>query len=356
MKFVSSLFRIFPPPAVLRFLHCGVSVSDEGVHYVVLKPKGDTNEVVSWGFIPLPPDAVKAGIIERPDAVTTALSKVSSTTATRYCAATIPDEKAYIFKTSVQPVAGSQVPDLVALKIQEMVPIAAPNALFDYTVVKRDAEGVHVVVRVAHQKVSEAYFKVFKTSGLMPLLFKIESQALADACISSDEAPSILMKMSDSRTLFAIVAHGAVYFSTSIDFGMSRIVDHVSKTLNIGADQVQKVLFGGETTKQFSHEQVMFSLTNGISVIRDEVIKLQDYWKSRGDDEADIGRVYMSGSLDGAAGIEKYLSDSFGLKVEVANVWRSACDVGEYIPPIEHKEASAYGSAIGVALPHSLHW
>lgn len=356
MSFADRLLSIFPPPRALRMFHSGISITDSGMYVVNLRPKGKELTLTSHGFYPLQQGVVTQGVIQEPEEVIATLKKLASEHQVRFCATTIPDEKAYVFKTTFDVVDGMPISDAVALKIQETVPINMHNALYDYTVIDTSGSRVEAVVRVVHEKVSQAYFSVFKHASIQPLLFKVESQAIADAIIPEKNIePSILVHISETRTLFAIMFKRAVYFSTSLDYGLSVWRQSLQKELSIEAEKVDILLRGG-SVEGVSHEHIIVGLTNVLSVVRDEVIKLEEYWRSRAEHEIPVNTVYVCGMPAAMVGLPKYMADSFGLPVVSANVWSNAFSLDSWVPKLQYADALPYAPAIGAALPHALHW
>jgi type IV pilus assembly protein PilM len=356
MSLIDRFLSLFPPPNMLRLLHSGISITDSGIYVATLRPRGKGLKLQSYGMYPLPEGVVTLGVIQSPQEVSKALIEINKDHGIRFCAATIPDEKAYIFKTTVNRSSVSSISEAVAGKIQEMVPINMQSALFDYTVIDATVDKADVVVRVAHQKVSTAYFEVFKAAGIQPLQFKVESQAIADAILGEDDvAPSIIVHVSDVRTIFAITYKRAVYFSTTLDYGLAAWEASMQRETGLSPADVKKAI-RGTAVEGATHEQIIISLANMLSVVRDEVLRIKEYWKSRDEREIPIHSVIISGAPAVLPGLTKYLADSLELPVKQANVWTNAFSVDEYVPKLQYADSLAYAPAVGVALPQALHW
>ncbi len=357
MSALESIFKFFPPPALLTMRHSGIALSDTGIYMVRFQDKfGASHKLDAHFFEPLAPGIIKSGTIEKPEELITVLKKVKKQYNIDFVAVSIPDEKAYIFHTTVPHQENMNLTDVVAFKIQETVPVSGPNAVFDFTVINTSPQGVEIVVRVVHQKAVLAYSSVFEAAGMRPTLFKIESQAVADAiCAPDDTDPHIVIHMEPVKTVCMIVERRAVIFSIVIDVGTDAFVEAVKKTFSVDTNGARDIIKGEHGTVK-SHEEIFFAVTNIISIIRDQVIKLQEYWNTKENSDRAINSLIISGFPACLDGFAHYLEMSTEITSKVGNVWENAFSVNKQVPNITFAEALDYAPAIGLALPHALHF
>ena len=354
MNVLESVFKFFPPPALLKMSHTGISLSDDGIRIMRLQEKNNHRRLDTFSFDPLPAGVIKSGNVEKPAEVVAMLKKLKKQHALDFVAASIPDEKSYIFKTTIARQTDINLSNAVAFKIQETVPVGIRDAIFDFTIIATTPQNIDLVVRVVHQKVVSVYSDVLKSAGLRPILFKIESQAIADAILGPhDNDPHILIHIEATKTICMISENGAIIFSIVIDIGTDAFVDALKKAFKVDDQEARKIM-RGEGTMASSHEDVFFTITNIVSVIRDQVIKLQEFWRAK-EGEKSLGVLIVSGFPACLDGFAHYLESSTGIPSQTANVWTNAISVNVQVPPILFADALDYAPAIGLALPHKFH-
>src|SRR3989344_3833030 len=169
---VSFLDRIFPPPEFLRMSAAGIDISDTTVRFVNFGIKRGKRFIKSYGEKPLPLGAVSSGYINNPDAVIKILSEIKKETGISFANASLPEEKAYLFKMQVPKLPDLELYDAVGFRLEENVQISAKEAIYDFTILpgdKKDTGHYDVMVSVIPSKVSESYATVFKAAGIFPL-------------------------------------------------------------------------------------------------------------------------------------------------------------------------------------------
>lgn len=335
--------------------HSGISLSDDGIRTIGFNQKHGHLHLSHFSYEQLPPGVIVGGKVEKVDELIVALKKVKARHGIEFVTTSIPDEKAYIFKTTIPRQEGINMADVLAFKIQETVPISGPDAMFDFVITSQTAESIDVVVRVVHQKVVAVYLDAFQAAGMYPLSFKVQSQAIADAVLGDhDNDPTIVMYMEASKTICMIVHNHAVEFSIVIDIGSLSFMNALQKSLSIGEEVAARIIVG-EEPPEISHEDIVLSTALVMSVIRDQVVKLQEYWHGK-DEKQPINSLIIGGLSASMNGFAHYLDQGTGLHTSVMNVWQNALSLNHQVPAIPFIEAANYAPTVGLALPGPLHF
>jgi type IV pilus assembly protein PilM len=129
--------NIFPPPNFLQMPTVGLDITDTSIRYVQLKHTGMHFEVGTYGEQTIPKNVVEEGYIKDKMALTAILSDLQKKHNFRYVVASLPEEKSYLFKTSIPFMPERDIRNALQFKIEENVPIAMADAIFDYTVIKK---------------------------------------------------------------------------------------------------------------------------------------------------------------------------------------------------------------------------
>jgi len=340
--FVKKILEFFPVPKYLRMQAIGVSISDDAVRYVELDDEGKGVYLKSFGKESIPIDTIEGGNISKPEALLDALMKIQKRTGARYAIISLPEEKAYLFKTEIPVSSEDDVRQNIEFKIEENVPISADDAVFDFSFIptsKPSSDGVvPVAVSLVPKDVVESYVAIFESAGMRPVAFHVESHAVAMSVVPKDDMRTYLVVTIDkTKSCLSVVSDGVVRYASTVSIG--------------SIDLVSKGLGGFKTSKDESRS----FLANDF---KSEIKKVYTYWSSQGDNSAplkhakarNIEKVLVCGDGVFEAGVLEQIASGVPTSVEVANVWTNAFSFGDYIPEIVAKDSIEYAGAVGLAL------
>ncbi|KND48501.1 MAG: hypothetical protein AB200_02110 [Parcubacteria bacterium C7867-005] len=323
-------FTLFPTPGFLHISRVGIALSDRAVHLVEFRQTGHRGDLTLLTAVEvrLAPGLIVAGYIHDKEALSKVLSDLRIKYGFDFARATLPEEKAYVFTTQVDKKPFDSLRDRVAFTIEENVPVALSESVFDFDIIgdTEDKALVKVAVAVLPNKAVEVYLKIFEDAGITPISFDIESQAIARAVIlTGDTRAHLILNLSEDKTGFYIAEDEVMQFSSTPAYG-TRQDDS-----------------GGYPD---------------LSNLKTEMRKLFVFWNTRlnkmGIPQKKIEKIILTG-VGANKKNEGFLSDLMeGIDVEysVANVWANAFSFNEYLPDISFEESLSYGAAIGTALPN----
>ncbi|MCX6703427.1 MAG: pilus assembly protein PilM [Candidatus Zambryskibacteria bacterium] len=312
--------KFFPPPKFLDPEYSGVSVSDTSIRFFQFEKRGDTISIKKYLERALPLGAIVSGYIHNTDEVIEVLKDIKKEIKTPYVRASLPEEKAYLFKTQIPRVAVKDIRSNIEFKLEENVPLPANILSFDFAVVDpKDQKKEHfdVVVSAIPSEVIDLYVEVFESAGFIPYSLEIESQAIARSLLKKTERGTyVIIHCAPHKVGLYIVSHGVIHFTSTVSTSLKGEFDPV----DIGTE-LKKV--------------VTFWKTSGVS----------DDTESK-----DIEAVFVTGegfTEDFVSG----LASNSKLSVSVGNVWINAFDVHKNVPEISFVDSVKYAPAIGLALP-----
>ena len=347
----SGFLKYFPPPSFLAQPAVGLAISDQAIRFVLLKHFDDGGlKPILYGERLLPVGAFLGGDIIKSQEIIEILKELKKDWPTSYAAVSIPEEKAFLFKTEVPVMTEKYIRGNLDLHLEEFVPIASGEAVFDFELIgqsKIKADSLDIGVAVLPQKIVSRFPGVLEAAGIKPLSLEVEPQAVARSLIRRDDKQTILIiNFGGISTGLAIVGHNVVQYSSTLNIGSSAFSSAIKKTIAAEGKET-----GGNIGK-FS------SLLGTLSVLRDEINRLLIYWKEHrmlasgvtnatGDK---IESVILCGRDAGINGFREYISANVNLPVAVGNVWTNTFSFDEYVPPIQFNDSLSYAAAVGLAL------
>ncbi len=325
----------------------GLDVSDEMIRFVELVKTHNGYEVGQYGKKSIPKEIIEEGYVKDPKSLTKILSELRDQYGLRFVNVSLPEEKVYLFKTEIPMMDESDIRGALQYKIEENVPVSLADAVFDYHIISSVPSDNKIVVgvTVTHMKVISSYLPPLKEAGLVPLRLLPESQTIANIVIpKADFDTHIIVAVRETKTIFAIISHGVVQFSSTLTVGSEAIATAVKQDAP-AAD-------AKHPTKERRDSNTMFStLVNPGSTIRDEIKKLLIYWEGHGGEKATIKSLILTGSAV-TNGLDDYLVQSFDIPVKTADTWINIANLSDYVPPITMKESLDYIPALGLAILH----
>jgi type IV pilus assembly protein PilM len=342
-----SFFDFFPTPKFLEMPAPGMALTDAGITFIEFGYHNDELEIERYGSADLPQGLIVGGVIKDQEHFVHALENFRKSFKLQHIRTSFPEERAYLFQTTVPDVGTGELRDAVEATIEENVPLSLSEIVFDYNVLPKTdttSEGkINVSVSVVPETVVLEYLSAFRTAGFIPLHFDVESQAVTKALVSPNDAGvSLIVNLNTTKAGIYIVSDSAVTFSSII---------------NVEPPNKPRTHFPKNQDKNAELSQVdILSDYSSFPSLVQEIKKIFLYWQAQADRlnqrPRQIERIILCGNEAGRPGITEYIESETKLKTELGNVWRNVCTFEHYIPPIPLAESLAYAGAVGLALPH----
>ena len=315
----------FPTPEFLLLSTTGIVITDTDTKFMQLRRRafGDGFELAHASKVDNPKGAVESGLINNPSALVSILKELSSHYNIRYARASLPEERAYLFTTSIDWVPSLELKDAVAFIIEENVPVSLAESVFDFEIIEENESSgeIKLAVSVLPKSVVNAYVELFESSGITPASFDLESRAIARAVIHrGDKRLHLIINLSLKRTGFYVVEEEVVQFSTTLAYGID------------GDDS--------------------YSNPNDLKA---EMRKVFAFWNARTDKSGKPGKKIEKIILCGLKGskmdfVEKLMSENEA-PYALADVWQNTSPSRNHVSEIPFEESLDYASAIGLVLP-----
>lgn len=353
---MTRLFQsFFPTPRYLRMPSVGLDISDKSVRFLGLKETPKGIRLGAYADEDIPPGLVEKGTIKDEKRVKEVLRSMKERHKLEFVRVSLPEEHGYLFRLDLEGVSRGEWRDSVLIQLEENVPLSAEEAIFDYEVLDERENGATLQVSVFPRALAESYLRIFKESGLVPLSFEVEAQAIARAVVKKgDGGVRMVVDFGKSRTGISVVQKGVVVFTSTIDIGGYLLTDAISKQFSVASDAAERLkkeegLSSGRKTKDVSS-----AIISTISTLKDEINKHFIYWHTHKAKQypggGHIESIVLCGGDSNLRGLSDYLAQNLRLPVALADVWQNVASAGEIVPEIPFASSLTYATAIGLAL------
>ncbi|MFA6301374.1 MAG: pilus assembly protein PilM [Candidatus Paceibacterota bacterium] len=359
-SFNKFLFRFFPLPRFLAAPSFGLDISDESLKFVELVMTKNGIRVKRYGERKILPGIIESGKIINPGKLKEILVSMRKEEGVKFVRVSLPEEQVYLFMLRLEKVGLKSIREGIELVLEENIPIAVEEAVFDFSILKEDEQGVEVQVVAAPRAVVENYLSVFRDSFMSVQSLELEAQAVARAVIKKDDMETyMIVDFGKTRTGIAILSRGAVAFTSTLNVGGNLLDKMIQKNFGANVEDADKMKKQFGLQRNAENKEIFAVLLNSVSVLRDEIAKDLLYWNTHkgkeGESHPTVKKIILCGGDANLLGLSEYLAISLKNKVEMANVWINIAETEKYIPEISFGQSLTYATAFGLALGNFEH-
>jgi len=354
-SFNKLFFKFFPTPSFFVESSFGLDISDESLKFVELVTTKGGRGVGRYGERAIPLGVIESGKIKDIKKMEEILSTLRKEEGVKSVRVSLPEEQVYLFQLRLEKNGLKNVKEGIELVLEEHVPIQAEDAIFDYDLVKEDAQSLEVQVATIPREIIENYLAIFEHSKIRVESFELEAQAISRAVIKAGDMDTyMIVDFGKKRTGIFIVSQGIVMFTSTLDVGGVSLTNVIQKSFNVSFEDAEKMKQKYGLERNAENKEIFAVLLNSVSVLRDEIVKHFLYWHTHKDEEAKnnppIKKIILCGGDSNLIGLADYISISMKGSVEMANVWTNIVNTENYIPEMSFKQALSFSTALGLAL------
>ncbi len=337
------------------FPSIGIDISDESFKYMRFGADKDHRTIAFFGDHDLPRGLVEEGEIKDIAGASKILKEVLRPyrQSTPYLICSLPEEKGFLRLIRMQKLPASEVRSALEFQLEEHIPYAPGDLYFDYHILPQGISpknDMRVVVMAYPRAIVDAYIQVVEQAGFAPVIFELESQAIARAVVprGSDEA-TLVGDIGRTRTTFFVVYRGNVLFTSTVKMGGRDLNATLRDSLHVTEEQALEIKIGRGI--DFSSEEIIKSMSPALSVLKAEAERQINFWnKRREDGEPAITAAYLCGGDAHLKGLPEFLSRDLGVTVTRAKIWENLFDLNHYVPPMGAHSTMRYATAFGLAM------
>jgi len=358
-KKINIISKLFPVPKILKMPAVGINISDHSIKIMEIENKGGKKFIKKYADEEIPDGIMKNGNVIDRAGLKKALIDVKNKYRLNFIRASLPEEKAYVFKTKIPLLKNKKaIKANIEFQLEENIPISSNETIFDFHIIppkdSRKLDHYEAVVSALPQKIVASYMEIFNSAGLIPISFEIEAESLARALIKKgDENTYMIVDYGRTRTGISIVSRGIVRYTSTLDMGGEIINNLIKRHLGANEKEAEKIkneqgLMGGKGS-----ENLYNILAVGISALRDEINRRIIYWHTHKEGNVDndkIKSIILCGGNANLKGLPEHLSSSLKVPVKRGDSWTNVFSVNDRVPDISFRESLGLASVVGLAI------
>jgi len=312
----------------------GLDIGSSAVKVVELREGRGGYVLQSFAIVPLPRDVIGDGSIKDPAVVTEAIRECVEKAGIKSKAAaiSISGREGITKRVPLPKVTAKELADAITLEAEHHIPFAVDDVFLDYQVVAESGNSIDVMlVAVKRVKVLE-YVAAVEDAGLQALVVDLDGFALQNQYelgnpTDGDEAVA-LIDIGASIIKTNVIRVGASIFARDVPFGGNNYTDAIAQRLNIPFEKADAAKQGQDVGVNWDDMvPALEAVSRDLSL---EVQRTFDYFASTAESER-IGKIVLSGGGARLAGLDEFLSSSWGVPVELARPFQSIeVDAGRF--------------------------
>ena len=240
MRFSEKLLSYFPTPYFLDMPHVGLDITSTSIRFLELIKVPGHLKIGKYGIHPLSnPIVFDASLLGNKE-LEDALTQIQRTQKITFVEVSIPEVASYLYTTEVPMGDESSIRANIEMHLEENVPLTLTEAIFEYFPIREDHRNsmVTVAVSVVPYQIVRDYTLLLQKSGMTPVSFLIEDQALSRAVVDYDDKDAyLIVQISEKRTVLSIVSDHAVQFTSSIPIGSIDFTESLMREYKISREE-----------------------------------------------------------------------------------------------------------------------
>ena len=337
----------------------GLDIGSSAIKLVQLGNRPGGYQLQAHAVVPLPPEVISEGLIrDRATAVQAVRQAVSKAGITGNNAVIAVSGRELIVKRLQLPkVPAKELDGAIRLEAEHHIPFAIDDVYLDYQILRKapGSNGTMDVVLVAVKKTKvDDYVALAGAAGLNPVVVDVDSFALENQFeLNYPELAGETVALIDigaSVMKINVVRGGASIFVRDIAFGGNNFTQAIAKRLKVPFEQAEAVKRGEGGNVQW--DDVVPALEAVSRELALEIQRTLDYFASTTEPER-IHQILLSGGCARLAGLDEYLSSSWGIPLEIANPLKGIELDPERFRHEDHLETGPMlAVAVGLAIRH----
>lgn len=308
----------------------GLDVGSSAVKLVQLDSGSKGYTLSRFAMVDLPLDAIGEGMIKDPPVVVEAVKEVVAKAGadSKEAIISVSGRELIMKKIQLPKVSPKELGDAILLEAEHHINLPIEEVYLDHQVVGQSPGqgGTMDVMLVAVKKTKiNEYVAVVEEAGLSPVVVDVDAFAVQNQYeMNNPEAGAEAVALIDigaSIMKTNVVRGGSSIFARDIAFGGNNYTRAISQRLNIPFEKAEAAKRGVEGTG-VNWDDLVPSLEAVSRELSLEIQRTFDYFASTSESER-ISRIVLSGGCARLAGIDEFLSSSWGIPVEVVKPFQN---------------------------------
>lgn len=315
----------------------GIDIGTSAVKVVQLKKTPSGPELVNFGIMPLPPDAMVEGSVGDPQSVSAVIKDLfkSRKIKPERSFASISGQNVIMRFTKLPIMSPEELEQTVRIEAEQYVPYAIDEVSITHSVlntVDEDDEGggkYSILLVVAQKDLVGSYTDVLKGAGISADMIDVDTIAAINALensfmqtASSQEGGEVIaiIDAGARTTNISVLKAGILMFTRNIPIAGNNITEMIKEVMKQEFDQAESIKLEEAEVSigDVGANEISEVVKTTVEELASEIRRSFDYFKAQSRDPL-IHRIILSGGSSNLRSFNTYLSNELGVDVYMGN-------------------------------------
>ncbi len=348
----------------------GMDVSDLSIKVVKLKRKRKKTLFSSFNFQKIEKGVIEKGIIKDKEKLSFFIKEAIKNVKgekikTKYVNCCLPEEKAFLQVIKMPKMPDEDLKSAVLFEAENYIPLPLNEVYLDWEKIPGFplSQTQEILVAACPKEIVNSYFEVLKKSNLEPIVFEVETMALARALISEREENSsvLILDIGETKTTFAIFSKNSLRFTSTVPISGSLFTELIAKNLKLSFPEAEKLKreFGLKEVIQLKFEatervfktekgKIFEALIPALIDLVQQTKKIISFFETHDHQREKIEKILISGGGANLKGLKEFLNLKLKIPVEIGNPLLNLSFLKP--PPLNFEQIVSFSTAIGLAM------
>jgi type IV pilus assembly protein PilM len=339
----------------------GLDIGSSSIKVCQLKENKKGVQLVSFGMIQLPPEAIVDGALMNSTAIVDAIRELFQSQKIKHkqVAISVSGHSVILKKINLPQMSEEELEESLKWEAEQYIPFDINDVNIDHYTLNRDnGQGQMDVLLVAAKKdMINDYTAVVGEAGLDPVVVDVDAFAVQNQFELNYGIPAgetvVLVNVGASVININVVSNGISAFTRDISMGGNAYTDEIQKQLNVSYDEAEELKLGGrnDASDGVVPQEVERVMTQVSETLSNEIQRSLDFFSATSAD-AQISKIYLSGGTAQVPALARTLESKVGIPIEVMDPFKNVdmSSRGNFDPAHLKKIAPLAAVSVGLAL------
>jgi len=341
----------------------GLNIGSSSVKIAELKPTKKGFQLINFGKISLPSEAIVDGALMNASAIVDAITELANSRKIKIkdVATSISGHSVIIKKISLPTMSAEELEESIGWEAEQYIPFDINDVNVDVQILggQGDESGQMDVLLVAAKKdMINDYTSVIKEAGFNPCVVDVDAFAIQNMFeINYDLVPGetlVLCDIGASNININVLKNGTTAFTRDIAIGGNQYTEEIQKQINVSYEEAEALKIGGDVGGADSEAVVPQEVEGIISSVSanlaNDIQRSLDFYSATSTEDQ-ISKIYICGGSSKVPGLSKVIEEKVGIPVEILDPFRRIeASEKNFDPAYLRQEAPGAAVAIGLAL------
>lgn len=308
----------------------GLDIGSSSIKLVELKENKKGFELVNFGMVPLPAEAIIDCALINSSAVVEAIRELLNTlkVKSKYVATSVSGHSVIIKKISLPVMTEQELEESIHWEAEQYIPFDINEVNIDVQILNADESGVgqmEVLLVAAKTDLITDYTSVISEAGLTPLIIDVDVFAIENMFelnYSDIELDTLVIaNIGASMINLNIMTRGINAFTRDINIGGNQFTEEIQKQLNLSYEEAEALKIGSSSINGPESEELANILSSVSETLASEIQRSLDFYAATSLGEQ-IQKIYLSGGTAKISGLSSIIESKVGVPVELLNPFR----------------------------------